>query len=144
MANQKELVFKLKFVDENGAIVQKTAQNITDINKSIKDLKSELENTELGSEQWNTLASDLGEAENALGKVNTATQKAKESQQTLGQTLTNLPGPIGQTIKGAQALNASLMKLVLNPIGAIIAAIVLGLTALYKAFTSTKAGGEAV
>jgi hypothetical protein len=143
MAN-KELVFKLKFVDENGAIVQKTAQNITDINKSIKDLKSELENTELGSEQWNTLASDLGEAENALGKVNTATQKAKESQQTLGETLTNLPGPIGQTIKGAQALNASLMKLVLNPIGAIIAAIVLGLTALYKAFTSTKAGGEAV
>jgi hypothetical protein len=143
MAN-KELVFKLKFVDENGAIVQKTAQNITDINKSIKDLKSELENTELGSEQWNTLASDLGEAENALGKVNTATQKAKESQQTLGETLTNLPGPIGQTIKGAQALNASLMKLVLNPIGAIIAGIVLGLTALYKAFTSTKAGGEAV
>lgn len=143
MAN-KELVFKLKFVDENGAIVQKTAQNITDINKSIKDLKSELENTELGSEQWNTLAGDLGEAENALGKVNTATQKAKESQQTLGETLTNLPGPIGATIKGAQALNASLMKLVLNPIGAIIAAIVLGLTALYKAFTSTKAGGEMV
>ena len=25
---QKELVFKLKFVDENGAVVEKTAQNL--------------------------------------------------------------------------------------------------------------------
>jgi hypothetical protein len=144
MANQKELVFKLKFVDENGQLVEKTAQNITDINKSIKDLKSELENTELGSEQWNNLAGDLGKAENALGSVNEATKKAKESQQTLGQTLSGLPGPIGQTIQGAKSLNASLLKLVMNPIGAVIAAITLALTALYKAFTSTKAGGEAV
>ena len=38
----KELVFKLKFVDENGAIVEKTAQNIKEINKSIKDLRDEI------------------------------------------------------------------------------------------------------
>ena len=59
---QKELVFKLKFVDENGAIVEKTAQNLDDINQSIQDLNKELENTDLGSDQWNDLANDLGKA----------------------------------------------------------------------------------
>ena len=139
---QKELVFKLKFVDENGAIVEKTAQSIQDINKSIKDLKSELDNTELGSEAWNELATDLGKAENAMEKVGETTKKAKEGQKSFGDSMSSLPGPIGGVIKGAQAMNAALMKLVLNPIGAVIAAVVLGLTALYKAFTSTKAGGE--
>ena len=141
---QKELVFKLKFVDENGAIVEKTAQSIQDINKSIKDLKNELDNTELGSEAWNDLASDLGKAENAMEKVGETTKKAKEGQKSFGDSMSSLPGPIGGVIKGAQAMNAALMKLVLNPIGAVIAAVVLGLTALYKAFTSTKAGGEAM
>ena len=139
---EKELVFKLKFVDENGSLVDKTATSIKDINKSIKDLKSELENTELGSEQWNDLASDLGKAENAMEKVGEASTKAKESQKGFSDSMSSLPGPIGGVIKGAKAMNAALMKLVLNPIGAVIAAVVLSLTALYKAFTSTKAGGE--
>jgi hypothetical protein len=60
----------------------------------------------------------------------------------LGQALGNIKGPVGQAIQGVQGLSASLMKLVMNPIGAVITAIVLSLTALYKAFTSTKAGGE--
>jgi len=139
---QKELVFKLKFVDENGAIVEKTAASIKDINKSITDLKNELENTELGSEAWNDLANDLGKAENALGKVGDAQKKAKESTMSFSDSLSAIPGPIGGVIQGAKALNASLMKLVANPIGAVIAAIVLALTALYKAFASTKAGAE--
>ncbi len=63
---QKELVFKLKFVDENGAVVEKTAQNLDDINQSIQDLNKELENTDLGSDQWNDLAKDLGIAEDAF------------------------------------------------------------------------------
>jgi hypothetical protein len=60
----------------------------------------------------------------------------------LGQALGNIKGPVGQAIQGVQGLSASLMKLVMNPVGAVITAIVLSLTALYKAFTSTKAGGE--
>jgi len=139
---QKELVFKLKFVDENGSIVEKTAGNIKEINKSIADLKNELENTELGSEHWQELATDLGRAENALGKVGEAQKKAKESTMSFSDSLSSMPGPIGGVIQGAKALNASLMKLVANPIGAVVAAIVLALTALYKAFASTKAGAE--
>ena len=138
----KELVFKLKFVDENGAIVEKTAQNIKEINKSIKDLRDEIENTDLNSEQWNDLSSELAKAEGALDKVGAAQKKAKDANMSFSDSLSAMPGPLGGVIQGAKAMNAALMKLVLNPIGAVIAAVVLALTALYKAFASTKGGAE--
>ena len=140
----KELVFKLKFVDENGAIVEKTAESINDINKSISDLRNELENTELGSEAWNELAEDLGKAENAMEKVGEATASARQGQKSFSDQLSSMPGPLGGVIQSAKALNKAFLTLVANPIGAVIAAVVVALTTLYKAFTSTKAGGELV
>jgi len=132
---QKELVFKLKYLSEGGEIVEKQATTFTEIKKSISDLQKELENTDLGSEQFQNLQQELKKSEGAL-------VSAKDSTTSLMDSFTSLPGPIGGVIQGAKALNASLMKLVLNPIGAVITAIVLALTALYKAFTSTKAGAE--
>ena len=93
---QKELVFKLKIVDENGAIVEKTAQNLDDINQSIQDLNKELENTDLGSEQWNDLAKDLGKAEDALEKTGQAITETKNAQKGLGSQLAGAPGIVGQ------------------------------------------------
>ena len=83
--------------------------------------------------------------DNLNSKLKDTGKTAEDSQGKmgqLGQALGNIKGPVGQAIQGVQGLSASLMKLVMNPIGAVIAAIVLSLTALYKAFTSTKAGGE--
>ena len=139
---QKELVFKLKFVDENGAIVEKTAENIQDINKSISDLKKELENTELGSEAWNGLAEDLGKAENALEKTTEAINDTKNAQKSLGDQLTSAPGIVGQVSNSVKGLSQTFKALLANPVVAVIAAIVGALTLLFKAFTSTKAGGE--
>lgn len=139
---QKELVFKLKFVDENGAIVEKTAENIQDINKSISDLKKELENTELGSEAWNDLANDLGKAENALEKTTEAINDTKNAQKGLGAQLTSAPGIVGQVSNSVKGLSQTFKALLANPVVAVIAAIVGALTLLFKAFTSTKAGGE--
>ena len=139
---QKELVFKLKFVDENGAIVEKTANSINDINKSIKDLKTELENTELGSEAWNELADDLGKAENALEKTTEAINDTKNAQKGLGDQLTSAPGIVGQVSNSVKGLSQTFKALLANPVVAVIAAIVGALTLLFKAFTSTKAGGE--
>ena len=139
---QKELVFKLKFVDENGAIVEKTAENIQDINKSISDLKKELENTELGSEAWNGLAEDLGKAENALEKTTEAINETKNAQKGLGAQLTSAPGIVGQVSNSVKGLSQTFKALLANPVVAVIAAIVGALTLLFKAFTSTKAGGE--
>ena len=140
---QKELVFKLKFVDENGAVVEKTAESINDINKSITDLKNELDNTELGSEAWNGLAEDLGKAENALEKTTEAINDTKNAQKSLGDQLTSAPGIVGQVSNSVKGLGKTFKALLANPVVAVLAAIVGALTLLFKAFTSTKAGGEA-
>lgn len=139
---QKELVFKLKFVDENGAIVEKTAQNLDDINQSVKDLSKELENTDLGSDQWNDLAKDLGNAEDALEKTGEAITKTKNAQKGLGGQLAGAPGIVGQVVKSVQGLGMAFKALLANPVVLVISLIVGALAALFKAFTSTKAGGE--
>ena len=139
---QKELVFKLKFVDENGAVVEKTAQNLNEINKSIADLTEELENTDLGSDQWNDLAKDLANAEDALEKTSSAIEETKNQQKGLGAQLANAPGPIGGVVKGIKGMGTAFKALLANPVVAVIAAIVAGLTLLFKAFTSTKGGAE--
>ena len=141
--SSKELVFKLKFVDENGAIVEKTAQSINDINKSITDLKNELDNTDLGSEAWNELAEDLGKAENALEKTTEAINDTKNAQKGLGDQLTSAPGIVGKVSQSVKGLGQTFKALLANPVVAVLAAIVGALTLLFKAFTSTKAGGEA-
>ncbi|MCH9716062.1 MAG: hypothetical protein K0U52_03130, partial [Gammaproteobacteria bacterium] len=139
---QKELVFKLKFVDENGAIVEKTAQNLDDINQSIQDLNKELENTDLGSEQWNDLAKDLGKAEDALEKTGQAITETKNAQKGLGSQLAGAPGIVGQVVKSVQGLGMAFKALLANPVVLVISLIVGALAGLFKAFTSTKAGGE--
>ena len=139
---QKELVFKLKFVDENGAIVEKTAQNLDDINQSVKDLSKELENTDLGSDQWNDLAKDLGNAEDALEKTGEAISKTKNAQKGLGSQLAGAPGIVGQVVKSVQGLGMAFKALLANPVVLVISLIVGAMAALFKAFTSTKAGGE--
>lgn len=52
-----------------------------------------------------------------------------------------LPGPLASVAEGAKGVNKTFWSLVMNPIGAIIAAIVLALVGLYKIFTSTAEGG---
>jgi chemotaxis protein histidine kinase CheA len=84
--------------------------------------------------------------------VDNLNQKVKESGDTaeksqgkfgeLGNKLAGIKGPVGQAVQGVQGLGTAFKALIANPIGAVIAAIVLALTALYKAFTSTKAGAE--
>lgn len=49
---------------------------------------------------------------------------------------------IGGAISGMKAMLVQMWAIVANPIGAVIAAIVLGLTALYKAFASTNDGAD--
>jgi len=49
---------------------------------------------------------------------------------------------LGRAESGFKTVLVQMWALVANPIGAVVAALVLGLTALYKAFTSTEQGAE--
>lgn len=68
--------------------------------------------------------------------------QVSESLEKTGEELSNIPGPIGQVAQGVKGLGQAIKILLANPIIAVIAAVVAGLTLLFKAFTSTKAGGE--
>ena len=89
--------------------------------------------------------------------IDDSQKSAGELNETIGNTskkgnvFSNLTAGVGQLIpgfKGAEAAGQGVLKtlfaLVANPIGAVIAALALVVTTLFKAFTSTKEGGEAL
>ena len=130
---QKELVFKLKYLSEGGEIVEKQATTFKQISKSVSDLQDELNNTDLGSEQFKKLQGDLKNSQGAL-------QQASRSTQSLGQQFTAIPGPIGMAAQSVMGLGTALKALIANPIGAVIAAIGAVFIGLYKAINSTEEG----
>ena len=144
MAQQKEFVYKVKVVNESGQVVEQVATNFKDLNKSIKDLKDEIENTDFGSEQWNALNQDLKNSEESLKEATQASNNLRESQKSLSETLTGAPGIVGQVSNSVKGLSMTFKALLANPVVLVITAIVGSLTLLFKAFTSTKAGGEAL
>lgn len=139
---EKEFVFKVKVVDESGNVVEKTAKNFKELQDGLKTLKSELENADFGSEKWNQLNEEIQKTENSISDATEKAEKMKETQKSLGDSLSAIPGPVGQVIQGVKGLGTAFKALIANPIGLVIAAIALALTTLYKAFTSTKAGAE--
>jgi hypothetical protein len=87
-------------------------------------------------------AKDVDKLDKEIGKTTESTKKAKKATGEQKQGLEDLGGGIGSTISGFKNLIKQMWILVANPVGAVIAAIALGLTVLFKAFTSTKAGAE--
>lgn len=81
-----------------------------------------------------------------LGGAMKDTQKtAKDSEKgisDMSDAIGKIGGPIQGAIDGVKNLGSTLKALMANPIVLLIGAIVASLTALYKAFTSTKEGGE--
>ena len=130
---EKIISYKVKVVDESGAIVDKLATNFTELKKSVGDLENELQNTDFGSEQFKDLQKELKNSKGAM-------QEAQESTMSLGQKFSAIPGPIGQVSQSVQGLGTAFKALVMNPIGAAIAGIALVFVTLYKALTSTEKG----
>lgn len=106
-----------------------------------------------------TIKVDTGQSKKSIDQLSNSLDKATENAQELnaetnkksGQGVSGLSGMLSglfpkfsQAISAVKSFNSTLFLLVANPIGATIAAIVAGLTILYKAFASTKAGGEAI
>lgn len=77
-----------------------------------------------------------------MDKANNSSKMMMGSSSKLGSGLNSLSGAFGGAASGAINLGKQFMALLANPIVLLIAAIVAGLTLLFKAFTSTKKGGE--
>jgi hypothetical protein len=142
MADSKIIAATLT-VDSDQAI-----KNVLKLKGTVADLKKELANAKAGSEEQVAAFKKLKTAEEDLAKANK--QLADSNKETTGhfaklkEGIGSLPGATGAAGKGVESLNAKFKALLANPIGLIITAIVLALTALYKAFTNTFEGGEKV
>ena len=106
-------------------------------------------NSDKGIKEVDALNKSLkktNESQNDISKatdnVSKATKKSTTSSQKNAAAFEAVNKATGGAIRGFRSLIKQMFLLVANPIGATIAALALGLTALYKAFTSTKAGGE--
>ena len=91
--------------------------------------------TKAAAEEINKLSREIGVAE-------AATNRHQRGVGGYLDQLGKMPGPLGAAVSGLKAVGIQLWELVANPIGAIIAAIVLAFVALYEVFTSTAAGGK--
>jgi hypothetical protein len=85
------------------------------------------------------IVDDLNKKVEETGKT---TEKANGKFAKLGEQLAGIKGPVGQAVQTVQGLGTAFKALIANPIGLAITVIVTALTALYKAFTSTKEGAE--
>jgi hypothetical protein len=92
---------------------------------------------------------DFGDASKKTSKsVDDLGNSATKSNEKFGafndmkSAITGLVPGLGAAGKGVDGLGAKFMKLLANPIVLLIAGIVAGLTLLFKAFTSTKDGGD--
>jgi len=105
--------------------VGSSSANIKEVNKNLTDVKTSLKDT-------GAIASDTGKAiEGSSGSFG----KLKDQ-------MSGLPGPLGQAGEGVNKLSSAFKALLLNPVVAVIAAIVAGLALLYAAFKNTFEGGE--
>lgn len=106
---------------------------------ALKAAKKAVNEAKVGSVEYKKAQENLSKAtkdlDNAVAKSGGSFSKLKE---TLGGTV---PG-FKAAQSGAEGLNTKMWDLVKNPFGAILAAIVLTLVFLYKAFTSTADGGK--
>jgi hypothetical protein len=82
------------------------------------------------------------EAQDAVKKLSETQKKATKSTKDMVGGLDAIPGPVGKTVSGFKDLIKSMWALVANPIGAVLAAIVVVVGALGKAFLSTEGGSN--
>jgi len=104
-------------------------------NKGVKDVNNLNKSLNKTNEKQKELKKSTNDTSKAL-------DKSKQSSQRNAAAFEAVNKATGGAIRGVRSLLKQLWLLVANPVGAVIAAVALGLTALYKAFTSTKAGGE--
>jgi hypothetical protein len=93
------------------------------------------------------LQSQLDKTEKEAGKLNETTNETSKQGNVFGKMSGGLqelvPGFSG-AVAGGQNMLKTMWLLVANPIGAVIAAVVLGLGLLYKAFASTNDGADKI
>lgn len=117
--------------------VNETKNTLDGLTGKLGELNKKLNETEIGTEAFDELKGQIKEVEKEL-------DAAKNGQKSFTDTLGEAPGAVGAVTKSVKGLGTAFKALLANPVVLTITLIVGALTALFKAFTSTKEGGEAL
>jgi hypothetical protein len=113
------------------------------IKKEIEiNVKSNVNQT---TQQVNNLNTSMQQAGNTAQEMNTklsGSEAVSKGISMVGDAVGKLNPALGGAIKGADGLIMKMWQMVANPVGAILAAIVVTLKFLYEAFESSVAGGK--
>jgi len=133
----KEILFKVKVQDDTDGFVDKTVSSLEDLEQAAKDAEDALKKAPLGTKAFK-------DAKDAVDQNTKALENAQTQAKGFGQSMTGLPGPLGSAAQGVKGLGTAFKALLANPVVLVISGIVAALAGLFKAFTSTKEGGEAL
>lgn len=129
----KVKVFKYKFVDDSGKVIEESTSKLSVLEEAVKKTSEALKGADIGSAKWKELKDGLEQNEKAFAK-------AEVKSKGLVKSLEDIPGPIGSVAQGFTGMGKAAMAFIANPIGAVIAALGLAFTGIYKAITSTEKG----
>lgn len=122
MANQIEIPVKID--------VEKTKKDLEELRNRIRELNASGDDNE----------EIVKQLEKEYDRLSDNLEKASNSSKGLVSNMSSLPGPVGQAAKGFQGLTAAAKAFIMNPIGAVITAIVGALAAMKAALSSTEEG----
>ncbi|KPL08403.1 hypothetical protein AMJ86_00825 [bacterium SM23_57] len=104
--------------------------------------KESIENLQALSKEMDAVGESTQELDQELDKANETLEDTGTSTKETTKSMGALPGPVGRAQGAVQGLSAAFKALLANPVVLVITAIIGALALLFKAFTSTKEGGE--
>lgn len=143
-ANQKVLKQLTAAQEEEAGTLEKLAARNAQLRLERQKLNLE---TEEGKKRLKEINDELDQNNNIIKESSDSQKKQTlnignytSALGGLEEKLGSIPGKTGGVVQGFGAMTKAAWAFVANPIGAVIAAIVLALTAFYKALTSTEQG----
>jgi hypothetical protein len=122
------------------------AKQMSDLNKIIAEQKKIWKDAEIGSKEYEEAQKKLGEAQSQYNKIAEENGAGAAKQ---GEAFSILKGKVGGLVpgfksaeSGVQSFGAQLKVLMANPIVLMLTGIVVVLSLIYEAFTSTVEGGK--
>ncbi len=136
----ERIIENSSLIDKNNEVIERSLKQLkleemtmSQLKNRAKDLQKQLDNTSLATdpEEYTKLQKELTQVDNRMGQLKN-TGKGMMSQ------LSSIPGPAGQAVQSLMGMGKAMMALVANPVGAVIAAIVLVFMAFKKAINSSE------
>ena len=106
-----------------------------EVHDNLNKTQQSLKGVEVGLKNVGTQTMEMGSKMSGL-------DKAKSTIDGIGNAVSGLNPAFGGAIKGANGLILKMWEMAANPIGAILAGIVITMKFLYEAFQSSVAGGK--